>query len=77
MSQPDRRPDLGIVWPAVTLNRQLCVDCGLCTGVCAPRALAMNPADWRLTLDKSACTNCGACAPACPVGAIGGPDHVA
>jgi ferredoxin len=70
-------PDGKVPAPVITLDRELCVDCGLCTGVCAPRALAMDRTDWQLTLDLSACTGCVACIRACPVGAIVGHWHVA
>ncbi|HEV2317883.1 MAG TPA: 4Fe-4S binding protein [Thermoplasmata archaeon] len=54
---------------AVTVNPDICVLCGLCTGVCPPNALELEPNVLRV-LDH--CTGCGWCIPYCPVGAISG-----
>jgi len=54
-----------IVW-----NVEECVHCGACTGVCHPRALALNPETWTMTFDRSKCIVCGICVDACSVGAI-------
>ncbi|GAB1432112.1 NIL domain-containing protein [Spirochaetota bacterium] len=49
-------------------EEKLCVDCGACTGVCFPAALAMDKTDWKLVMDLDRCTACGLCVKACPFG---------
>ena len=53
----------------ITIDPEVCVLCGLCTGVCPPNALELEPDRLRV-LDH--CTDCGWCVPYCPVGAISG-----
>jgi NAD-dependent dihydropyrimidine dehydrogenase PreA subunit len=54
----------------IVVDPDCCVLCGLCTGVCPPNALELDPT--RLTvLDH--CTDCGWCIPYCPVGALAMP----
>jgi NAD-dependent dihydropyrimidine dehydrogenase PreA subunit len=55
--------------PPVEIDPDNCVLCGLCTGVCPPNALRLDPTAL-LVLDN--CTGCGWCVPYCPVGAIHG-----
>lgn len=59
---------------AVVVDPDVCVVCGLCTGVCPPNALELEP-DRLAVLDH--CTGCGWCIPYCPVGAISGGRPVA
>lgn len=54
----------------ITLDRELCVDCGACTSVCHNQALVMNPDTFELELVKDACILCELCLKACPVRAI-------
>ena len=53
---------------AAQINKDVCIGCEACTGVCPVGALSMN--DGKSTCDESACISCGACAGTCPVGAI-------
>jgi heterodisulfide reductase subunit A len=52
------------------VDRELCVGCGLCEGVCEYGALSMHP--WRgvMTINEVLCKGCGACSVACPSKAI-------
>jgi len=54
----------------ISIDRHLCVDCGLCTGVCPTQALVMNPETFRLDFRRSRCIVCEQCIPTCPVVAI-------
>jgi len=54
----------------IIVDRDQCVDCGSCTGVCRPGALTMGPNDWRLNFDNEKCVFCELCINACPVRAI-------
>jgi ferredoxin len=61
-----------IVEPLATglsVNKDSCVDCGACTGVCPTAALGFT-ADWTLEYYEEKCILCMACVPACPVRAI-------
>ena len=53
---------------AAQINKDVCIGCEACTGVCPVGALSMN--DGKSSCDESACISCGACAGTCPVGAI-------
>ncbi|NJL83001.1 MAG: 4Fe-4S binding protein [Chloroflexaceae bacterium] len=54
----------------IVIDESLCVDCGLCTGVCPTEALTLDPDTWRLQFLRSRCVVCEQCIPACPVQAI-------
>ena len=54
----------------ITIDRDLCVDCGACTGVCRPEALTIGPEDWKLDFDNDKCIFCELCINTCPVRAI-------
>lgn len=54
----------------ITLDRELCVDCGACTAVCRSRALVVDELTHEVKLDKEACILCELCLKACPVRAI-------
>jgi L-aspartate semialdehyde sulfurtransferase ferredoxin len=54
---------------SAVVNREKCVDCGACTGVCPTGALSLSPAG-ELLLDNEQCVLCDACRPACPMRAI-------
>jgi heterodisulfide reductase subunit A len=53
-----------------SVNRDLCVGCGLCEPQCPYSALSMHP--WRgiMTINEVLCKGCGACSVACPSKAI-------
>jgi len=54
----------------ICLDEDLCVQCGLCTAVCRPKALTLSAEDATLEFDKDACVYCEACVIACPRRAI-------
>ena len=54
----------------LVINRDQCVDCGSCTGVCKPGALAIGPDDWALNFDLEKCVFCELCINTCPTRAI-------
>lgn len=54
----------------IVIDSDLCVDCGLCTGVCPTEALTLNPETFRLTFTRSRCIVCEQCIPTCPTQAI-------
>lgn len=54
----------------ILIDEMICVDCGLCTGICPTQALTLNPDTFYLTFNRSRCIVCEQCIPACPVQAI-------
>lgn len=54
----------------IVLDEERCVECGLCTAVCKPDALTLDPDTQTLQFDKDACVYCEACVIACPRRAI-------
>jgi L-aspartate semialdehyde sulfurtransferase ferredoxin len=54
----------------IVIDEDVCVDCGLCTGVCPTEALTLNPQTYKLTFMRSRCIVCEQCIPTCPVQAI-------
>lgn len=54
----------------IVIDEELCVDCGLCTGVCPTEALTLQAESFRLQFARSKCTVCEMCISACPVSAI-------
>lgn len=54
----------------ILIDEMICVDCGLCTGICPTQALTLNPDTFYLTFTRSRCIVCEQCIPACPVQAI-------
>ena len=54
----------------IVIDQDLCVDCGLCTGVCPTEALTLHPETFHLTFTRSRCIVCEQCIPTCPVQAI-------
>lgn len=53
----------------IIVDRDRCVDCGSCTGVCRPGALTIG-SDWTLVFDQEKCVFCQLCINACPARAI-------
>ncbi len=53
-----------------TVDRELCVGCGLCEEACTYGALSLHP--WRgvMSINEVLCKGCGACSVACPSKAI-------
>ncbi len=54
----------------IAIDENLCVDCGLCTGVCPTEALTLDRDTFRLKFSRSRCVVCEQCIPICPVEAI-------
>ncbi|MEO1068151.1 MAG: NIL domain-containing protein [Cyanobacteria bacterium J06638_6] len=54
----------------IVVDQDLCVHCGLCTGVCPTHALTLDSETYRLTFARSRCIVCEQCVPTCPVQAI-------
>lgn len=50
----------------ILLDEERCVACGVCTAVCKPGALTLDPHDYSLVFDKEKCVYCEACVVACP-----------
>lgn len=58
----------GFIMP-VTINKDTCIGCGACVGVCPVGALSMDD-DSKSVCDEGTCIDCGACVSSCPVEAI-------
>jgi ferredoxin len=54
---------------SLELDREKCVNCGLCIDVC-PHAVFAQDGKKVAIADKGACMECGACETNCPAGAI-------
>ena len=54
----------------ILIDEDLCVHCGLCTGVCPTQALTLAAQTFELNFARSRCIMCEQCIPACPVQAI-------
>ncbi|WP_072620809.1 NIL domain-containing protein [Spirulina major] len=54
----------------IVIDETICVDCGLCTGVCPTEALSLHPQTFQLQFTRSRCVLCEQCIPTCPVIAI-------
>lgn len=61
---------VSLVSREIVIDEELCVDCGLCTGVCPTEALNLAPETFRLNFTRSRCVVCEQCIPTCPVQAI-------
>ncbi len=54
----------------ISIDEDICVHCGLCTGVCPTQALTLDPHTFKLQFSRSRCIVCEQCIPTCPVQAI-------
>jgi ferredoxin len=54
----------------ILISEEVCVHCGLCTGVCPTEALSLEKKTFKLTFVRSRCIVCEQCIPTCPVNAI-------
>ncbi|MEM9908533.1 MAG: NIL domain-containing protein [Cyanobacteria bacterium P01_D01_bin.44] len=64
--------DIGISLASreILIDEDVCVHCGLCTGVCPTQALTLDPQTFRLNFARARCIVCEQCIPTCPVQAI-------
>jgi ferredoxin len=61
--------DVQLLAQDIILNRDLCVDCGACVGVCPPKALFLDE-NQRLVFEADKCILCENCVKSCPTRAI-------
>lgn len=55
---------------AYSIDKDTCIACGACEGVCPVEAIS--EADGKYVIDGGTCIDCGACEGVCPVEAISG-----
>ncbi len=53
----------------VEVNKEMCVGCGACVGVCPVGALQLDE-EGKAESDVDVCIDCGGCIDTCPMGAI-------
>ncbi len=54
----------------IILDKDRCIDCGMCQSVCITQALFLDKLTHSLVFDKNKCILCGFCDNCCPVDAI-------
>ncbi len=54
----------------IKIDEDICVHCGLCTGVCPTESLSLHPETFQLQFRQQTCVVCEQCIPTCPVQAI-------
>ena len=54
----------------IILDKEQCVNCGVCTSLCITHALSLDKSSFKLIFDKDKCILCGICLNSCPVNAI-------
>lgn len=54
----------------IAVDRDRCVDCGICSSVCPSGALGFSAPAWSLHFDAPRCLVCEQCIPSCPLEAI-------
>lgn len=62
--------DADFVHPIIRINHDTCVDCGICTSVCASRALTLSDEDASLEFIQERCVGCNLCLKVCPTQSI-------
>ena len=53
---------------AVTIDKDECIKCGICVGICPESALDLGSAGIEIQPDQ--CVGCEKCVDACPAGAL-------
>ncbi len=53
----------------VTVDKDVCIGCGACVGVCPVTALSLDE-NGKSQCDEATCIDCHTCIGTCPVGAI-------
>ena len=51
------------------VDKEKCIGCGACTGVCPVGAITIGN-DGKAEIDKEKCIRCGSCESICPMSAI-------
>ena len=54
---------------AYKINKDQCIGCHTCMGVCPAMAIS-DAGDGKCQIDKNKCMSCGTCAAVCPANAI-------
>ena len=54
----------------IVIDKETCINCGVCPSLCITSALEMNPGSYELVFNKDKCILCGFCENSCPVNAI-------
>jgi L-aspartate semialdehyde sulfurtransferase ferredoxin len=54
----------------IMIDREKCVDCGVCTSICITQALSLDKKTRKLKFNKDKCILCELCLDCCPVSAI-------
>jgi ferredoxin len=54
----------------IVIDKETCINCGVCPSLCITSALEMNPGSHELVFNKDKCILCGFCENSCPVNAI-------
>ncbi len=54
----------------IIIDKNLCVDCGVCTSICITQALTLDDKNRKLKFNKDKCILCELCLNCCPVSAI-------
>jgi ferredoxin len=54
----------------IIIDKNQCVDCGLCTSICITQALVLDDKSHKLKFNKDKCILCELCLNCCPVSAI-------
>lgn len=55
---------------AYTINKEECIGCGACEGVCPVQCISEETGSEKRVIDESKCIDCGSCAGVCPVSCI-------
>ncbi len=53
----------------VTVDKDMCIGCGACVGVCPMEALSLDD-EGKSECDADKCIDCATCVSTCPVSAI-------
>lgn len=59
-----------LITNTIDINKDKCVQCGLCTGTCSVRALNLNKESWALEYIEERCVGCNRCVDVCPTRSI-------
>jgi ferredoxin len=54
----------------IIIDKNLCVDCGICTSICITQAISLDNKTSKLKFNKEKCILCELCLDCCPVSAI-------